>query len=45
MHWKLKYFAKHAAQKLLGCISGIPSFYNMNRIGNKSFRKIERIAF
>ena len=25
--------------------SGIPSFYNMNRIRNKSFRKIERIAF
>ena len=25
--------------------SGIPSFYNMNRIGNKSFRKIESTAF
>ncbi len=25
--------------------SGIPSFYNMNRIGNKSFLKIEPIAF
>ena len=25
--------------------SGIPSFYNMNRIGNKSFLEIERIAF
>ena len=27
------------------CGSGIPSFYNMNRIGSKSFLKIERIAF